>query len=241
MTSVTTRLGVFALSLGLLVGAAGTAAADEDPIAVEFDFTYSSQYYWRGASAGPGSFAMPSVDVSYADGDLVIGANVWYAQGMEAGEADDNNEVDFTAYGGLDVGPLSISVGAIDYLIPLDAPFADGHVLEVFGAASLVDLPFDNSVQFSINIGDDNSWYLSPSIGHTHGDISCGLTVGIAGSSPNYYRNTDTAVVDITPSVSYAIPISDETEAAATLAIGYNPDAKVTVPFFTLGVGWSGI
>ena len=37
--SVTTRLGVSVLALGLLVGAAGTAAADEDPIAVEFDFT----------------------------------------------------------------------------------------------------------------------------------------------------------------------------------------------------------
>ena len=87
---------------------------------------------------------------------------------------------------------------------------------------------------------DVNSWYLNPSVGYTRDDLTFGLSVGIAGSSPDYYGNVDTAIVDITPSVSYALPVSEDTDAAVSLSIGYNPDAKVTVPYLTLGIGWDG-
>ena len=228
--------------LAIVAWAYGSASATADGAVVDvaLDFTYSSLRYWRGDQSGHGSAAIPSADVSVTSGEVSVGVNLWYAQGLELGPTDDNNELDYTAYAAASAGPVDATVGATNLLVPLDAPFKDGRsTLELWGGVSFPGLPFDNDVRFSLNVdGDeDDSWYLAPSVGYTVDHLTLAMTLGIAGASPGYYGNAGSALIDVTPSISYSIPLGDA-EAAASLAIGYNPDAKVTVPYFTMGIGW---
>jgi hypothetical protein len=224
-------------------------AAEEEgsslPIDIAIDATYASAYYWRGASAGAGmSFMQPSVDISYAAGPVSVGANVWYSQGIDGGDAD-NSEIDYTLYVGASLGVIDISAGVIDYVIPGSAPFAEDHVLEANIGVGVSALPFDNSIAFYMNLAgeeDDsgdaaNSMYLAPSLGTTYKNLGIGLTAGLVLGESALYGTEGAALVDITPSISYSIP--GDAETAVSFNIGYNPNSGLKMAYVTLGTSFS--
>ena len=229
----------------VLVAAAGnmTVVAEEEgsssPVDIVIDATYASAYYWRGASAGVGtSFMQPSADVSYSAGAFSVGANVWYSQGIDGGDAD-NSEIDYTVYAGASLGAVDISAGVIDYAIPGSFPFADGHVLEANAGIGISALPFDNSITFYVNLAgdDDSSMYLAPSLGTSYKNLGIGLTGGIALGESDYYGTEGVALVDITPSISYTIP--GDAETSVSFNIGYNPNSGLKMSYVTIGTSFS--
>jgi hypothetical protein len=218
-------------------------AAEEEgsslPIDIAIDATYASAYYWRGASAGAGmSFMQPSVDISYAAGPVSVGANVWYSQGIDGGDAD-NSEIDYTLYVGASLGVIDISAGVIDYVIPGSAPFAEDHVLEANAGVGISALPFDNNITVYLNLAgdDDSSIYLAPSLGTTYKNLGIGLTAGLALGESELYGTEGAALVDITPSISYSIP--GDAETAVSFNIGYNPNSGLKMAYVTLGTSFS--
>lgn len=254
MSRVTAVLAALAFSAGLFAPAPNAAAQD-----VALDFTYASAYYWRGASAGAGNgFVQPSADISYAASpDLSVGLNLWMSQGPEASDADadSNSEIDYTVSAAYSAGDIGVSVGVIDYVIPAGAPFADGHVLEAhagvdfaagdlgLGVAAYMNLDGDTYMDTEDTEQTRSSLYIAPSLSYPLGNLSLGLSLGIGNgiyTEDEDEKDGDTmALVDLTPSVSYAIPLGEEAEASLGLAFGYNPDTGQTLPFLTLGTGWS--
>ena len=209
------------------------------PIDIAFDATYASAYYWRGASAGAGtSFMQPSADVSYTAGPVSIGANVWYSQGIDGGDAD-NSEIDYTVYLGASLGSVDISVGVIDYVIPGSFPFAEDHVLEANAGIAISALPIDNGIAFYMNLAgdDDNSMYLAPSLGTSYKNLGIGLTAGLALGESALYGTEGAALVDITPSISYTIP--GDAETSVSFNIGYNPNSGLKMSYVTIGTSFS--
>lgn len=241
----------YIVAVFVLVAAAGnlTVIAEEEgsssPVDIVIDATYASAYYWRGASAGAGtSFMQPSADVSYSAGAFSVGANVWYSQGIDGGDAD-NSEIDYTVYAGASLGAVDISAGVIDYAIPGSFPFADGHVLEANAGIGISALPFDNSVTFYVNLAGEedasgdaaNSMYLAPSLGTSYKNLGIGLTGGIALGESDYYGTEGVALVDITPSISYTIP--GDAETSVSFNIGYNPNSGLKMSYVTIGTSFS--
>ena len=229
----------------VLVSVAGTVtvAAEEDssslPVDIVIDATYASAYYWRGASAGAGtSFMQPSADVSYAAGPVTVGANVWYSQGIEGGDAD-NSEIDYTVSLGASLGVVDISAGVIDNVIPNSFPFAEDHVLEANVGVGVNALPFDNGIAFYVNLAgdDDSSMYLAPSLGTTYKNLGIGLTAGLALGESALYGTEGAALVDITPSISYSIP--GDAETSVSFNIGYNPNTDLKMSYVTIGTSFS--
>lgn len=240
MSRVTAVLTALAFSAGFLAPAPNAAAQD-----IALDFTYASAYYWRGASAGAGNgFVQPSADISYAaTPDLSVGLNLWMSQGPEAADAD-NSEIDYTVYAGYSAGDIGVYAGVIDYVIPAGAPFADGHVLEAHVGVDFAagDLGLGVAAALNLDGDDDDSMYIAPSLSYPLGNLSLALSLGLGNgfySAEEEGEEDAMALVDLTPSVSYSIPLGDEMEAAVGLAIGYNPDTGATLPFLTLGTGWS--
>ena len=220
-----------------------TGVAEEEgsslPVDIAIDATYASAYYWRGASAGAGtSFMQPSADISYSAGAFTVGANVWYSQGIDGGDAD-NSEIDYTVYLGAGLGAIDINAGVIDYVIPGSFPFAEDHVLEANVGVGINALPFDNSITFYMNLAgdDDSSMYLAPSLGTTYKNVGIGLTAGLALGESELYGTDGAALVDITPSVSYSIPGDPET--SVSLNIGYNPNSGLKMSYVTIGTSFS--
>lgn len=84
--------------VGVVVLSAGTAIAQEDPLAFTFDTTYSSKYMWRGYDIfGENSAFMPSLDVDLFGTGWSF--NVWSAWPLGSG-SEDLAEIDYTfAYG----------------------------------------------------------------------------------------------------------------------------------------------
>ncbi len=235
----------YIVAVFVLASVAGNAmvAAEEEgsslPIDIAIDATYASAYYWRGAIAGGGtSFLQPSVDISYAAGPVSVGANVWYSQGIDGGDAD-NSEIDYTLYVGASLGAIDINAGVIDYVIPGSAPFAEDHVLEANAGVGISALPFDNSITFYVNLAgdDDSSMYLAPSLGTTYKNLGIGLTAGLALGESNFYGTEGAALVDITPSISYSIP--GDAETSVSFNIGYNPNSGLKMAYVTLGTSFS--
>ena len=209
------------------------------PIDIAIDATYASAYYWRGAIAGGGtSFMQPSVDISYAAGPVSVGANVWYSQGIDGGDAD-NSEIDYTLYVGASLGAIDINAGVIDYVIPGSAPFAEDHVLEANAGVGISALPFDNNITVYLNLAgdDDSSIYLAPSLGTTYKNLGIGLTAGLALGESALYGTEGAALVDITPSISYSIP--GDAETAVSFNIGYNPNSGLKMAYVTIGTSFS--
>ena len=229
---------------GLAAVAGGmTVVAEEEgsslPVDIAIDATYASAYYWRGASAGAGtSFMQPSLDISYAAGPISVGANVWYSQGIDGGEAD-NSEIDYTVYFGASLGAVDISAGVIDYVIPGGFPFAEDHVLEANLGVGVSALPFDNSITFYTNLAgdDDSSMYLAPSLGTSYKNLGIGLTAGLALGESELYGTDGAALVDITPSISYSI--AGDPETSVSFNIGYNPNSGLKMSYVTLGTSFS--
>ena len=235
----------YIVAVFVLASVAGNTmvAAEEEgsslPIDIAIDATYASAYYWRGAIAGGGtSFLQPSVDISYASGPVSVGANVWYSQGIDGGDAD-NSEIDYTLYVGASLGAIDINAGVIDYVIPGSAPFAEDHVLEANAGVGISALPFDNSITFYVNLAgdDDSSMYLAPSLGTTYKNLGIGLTAGLALGESEFYGTEGAALVDITPSISYSIPGDPET--SVSFNIGYNPNSGLKMAYVTLGTSFS--
>ena len=227
-----------------LTAAAGNMAvvAEEEgsssPVDIVIDATYASAYYWRGASAGVGtSFMQPSADVSYSAGAFTVGANVWYSQGIEDGA--DNSEIDYTLYLGAGLGAIDLNAGVIDYVIPNSFPFAEAHVLEANVGVGVSALPFDNSINFYVNLAgdDDSSMYLAPSLGTTYKNLGIGLTAGLALGESELYGTEGAALVDITPSISYTIP--GDAETSVSFNIGYNPNSDLKMSYVTIGTSFS--
>ncbi len=243
MLRVTAVLTALAFSAGFFAPAPNAAAQD-----VALDFTYASAYYWRGAPAGDGNgFLQPSADISYAASpELSVGLNLWMSQGPEASEAEDdsNSEIDYTVWAAYSAGEIGVYAGVIDYVIPAGAPFADGHVLEGHVGVDFAagDLGLGVAAYLNLDGDDEDSMYIAPSLSYPLGNLSLGLSIGLGNgfySMEEEGEEDAMALVDLTPSVSYAVPLGDEMEAAVGLAIGYNPDTGATLPFLTLGTGWS--
>ena len=233
---------VAAFVLASVAGNTMVAAEEEGsslPIDIAIDATYASAYYWRGASAGAGmSFMQPSVDISYAAGPVSVGANVWYSQGIDGGDAD-NSEIDYTLYLGASLGVIDLSAGVIDYVIPGSFPFAEDHVLEANAGVGISALPFDNNITVYLNLAgdDDSSIYLAPSLGTTYKNLGIGLTAGLALGESELYGTEGAALVDITPSISYSIP--GDAETSVSFNIGYNPNSGLKMAYVTLGTSFS--
>ncbi len=242
MTRCKTLIAGLGLAAGI-VGLAGSAHAGD--VGVALDFTYASGYYWRGADAGGGrnGFVQPSLDLSYPVSDGSVGVNIWYSAGPEA-DATDNSEIDYTVYGSYTVSDVAISVGVIDYVIPVGAAFADGHVLEAnagVDVGALIDPDLSLGIAVYMNLdgdGDENALYINPSVGYSLGHLGVGLSLGMASDS-DYYGIDGSGLVDITPSVSFDIPAGDDASASVGLAIGYNPETNLTVPFFSIGSSYN--
>jgi len=235
----------YVLAICVLAAVAGgmTVVAEEEgsslPVDIAIDATYASAYYWRGASAGAGtSFMQPSLDISYAAGPISVGANVWYSQGIDGGDAD-NSEIDYTVYLGASLGAVDISAGVIDYVIPGSFPFAEDHVLEANLGVGVSALPFDNSITFYMNLAgdDDSSMYLAPSLGTSYKNLGIGLTAGLVLGESAFYGTEGAALVDITPSISYSI--AGDPETSVSFNIGYNPNSGLKMSYVTFGTSFS--
>ena len=209
-------------------------------------FAYGSAYYWRGNSAPDGS-VQPSADLSYnlAPG-LSARLNAWIAQAPKYEPNDDRStdftsEINYTAALNYKLnGNLNLRGGIIDYVIPVGAPFEEGHTLEAHIAADAAVGRLNLSLAYYINVnGDDlNSFYILPQISYPLDHLTFALTLG-AGNGV-YAQDPDAAaLVDITPSAAYDIPLGENMQANIRLAVGYNPDRDAATPFFSFGTGWN--
>ncbi len=248
-----TRCGRFVASAMLTAGIVGLGVgASAGDVDVTLDVTYASAHYWRGGHSPGGTrgFVQPTLDVSYPVGDGSVAANVWYMAGPED-EVSGNSEIDYTVAATYPVGDIAVSAGVIDYVFPVGAPFRsanadgeEGHILEAFVGAdvgALIDPDLSLRVDAYMNIdGDeDDSLYIAPSVSYPLGHLSLGLTLGIAGESPNYYGVDSTALVDITPSVAFHTPAGGESSVAVGMSIAYNPETDGVLPFVTIGTSYN--
>lgn len=239
--------------LGLAAGVVGLGAeAAARDVEVSLDFTYASAHYWRGGHAPGGTrgFVQPTLDVSHAVGDGAVGLNVWYMAGPED-EVTDNSEIDYTVSGTYPLGDVTVSAGVIDYVFPVGAPFrapddqdADGHILEAYGGVdvgALLDPDLSLALNAYVNLdGDeDDSVYFQADISYPLGELSLGLTLGVAGESPSYYGVDSTTLIDVSPNVAFDIPLGGDSTAAVGMAIAVNPETDAILPFFTIGTTYN--
>ena len=214
-------------------------------IDIVVDKTYATAYYWRGAFAGVGranpdlfrtGFMQPSVDVSLGVGFLSVGANVWYSQGVE--DVKDNSEMRYSGSLSTGLGPIGITAGATNYR-GNSFLFTDSSVLESNVGFSIDALPFDNSVTYYKNVrgDDDESAYIESNIGVSYKHLNLGVTAGVAVGASGLYGTEETALVDVTPSVSYVIDGNAETVVGFN--IGYNPNTDLKMPYITIRTSFS--
>lgn len=236
-------------------GSAAVASPDEmampeeevaaSPIKIEVDKTYATAYYWRGAFAGVGranpdlfrtGFMQPSVDVTLDAKLFRVGANVWYSQGVE--DVKDNSEMRYSGSLGVDVGPIGITAGATNYR-GNSFLFTDSSVLEANVGVSINALPFDNGVVYYKNVSgdDDESAYVASNIGIRYKHLAIGVTAGIALGESELYGTEETALVDLTPSISYTM--DGDAKTSISFNIGYNPNTDLRIPYITVGTSFS--
>ena len=90
--------------------------------------------------------------------------------------------------------------------------------------------------------GDEDKYdvtYLGVAASYPAGHLSLNLAIGFADSYSNSEGDGFT-LMDVHPSVSYSIPLGEETsKRPLILGVGYNPDAGTKQPYFKLGTGWS--
>ena len=247
-----------ALGFGMLA-AAGNAPA----VTAGLHFQYASSYYSRGFDWGNGQngFWRMTADISTTVSGTTLGGYIWHSQGPDANTEGsvDNSELDYNLYASRSVGGVKLSAVLLHYTLPAAPPFAsdvperspfsvrtwvemnlnadvgplihENLSLSLKGYRYLDDLIYDEDGKYDVA-------YLGVAASYPAGHLNLNLALGIADSYSNSEGDGFT-LMDIHPSVSYAIPLGDEASATAILGVGHNPDAGTTQTYFKLGTGWT--
>lgn len=245
-----------ALGFGML-----TAAGNAPAVTAGLHFQYASSYYSRGFDWGNGQngFWRMTADVSTSISDLTVGAYIWHSKGPEDEESKTNSELDYNLYASHNLGGVKVSAVLLHYTLPSALPFEkDVPERSPFSVRTWVELNLNADVgpliheKLSLSLkgyrylddliyGDDDKYdvaYLGVAASYPAGHLNLNLALGIADSYSNSEGDGFT-LMDIHPSVSYAIPLGDDASATAILGVGHNPDAGTTQTYFKLGTGWS--
>lgn len=177
----------------------------------------NSAYVWRGITFNDGVVVQPSLDVA-AGG---FGLNVW--ANLDADDYDDTldsgefSEVDLTLTYGVELGPVGLTVGYIEYLFPTtDVGGAEG-TREVFLDASVSPLEnFSMGIAGYYDFDEVEDYYLNAYIGYGIA-LDCGLGVDLGASAG--YAGEDMAAGGESGFHEYTL----------TLGLGYEFNEMVSV------------
>ncbi len=247
-----------ALCFGMLI-VAGSAPA----VTTSLHFQYASSYYSRGFDWGNGQngFWRMTADISTTVSDTTLGAYIWHSQGPDpnADDSVDNSELDYNLYASRNFNGVQVSAVLLHYTLPAALPFeSDVPEKSPFSVRTWVELnlnaDFGSLIHDKLSLafkgyrylddviyGDEDKYdvaYLGVAASYPAGHLSLNLAIGFADSYSNSEGDGFT-LMDVHPSVSYSIPLGEETSATAILGVGYNPDAGTKQPYFKLGTGWT--
>ncbi len=260
MRHTRTKLMLAAALCAGMLAMAGNAPA----VTTSLHFQYASSYYSRGFDWGNGQsgFWRMTADVSTTVAGTTVGGYIWHSQGLDANADDslDNSELDYNLYASRNFGGVSVSAVILHYTLPAAPPFASevpekspfsvrtwveanlnadiGPLINENLSLSLKAYRYLDDLIYSDEEGKYDVAYLGVAASYPAGHLSLNLAIGFADSYSNSEGDGFT-LMDVHPSVSYSIPLGEETSATAILGVGYNPDAGTKQPYFKLGTGWS--
>ncbi len=209
---ITSMLGVL---LGLSLLPRGVLAKDAFlPFAFGADFTYTSEYMWRGLHASDDSFQW-----DYYLGYKGITANVWYS--MDLTDQNDNNgriiETDYTLDYSGDLGfitpklkKVGFSVGYIYYAFPQGE---DDNTQELYAGLSYNGALVSPSLTAYFDIEQQGGCYLELGLEHsfylpynTSLDLSgaLGYSIDEDGADDGYYDNNGFTHAQLTTTFNYS-------------------------------------
>ncbi len=202
-----------------------------------------------------------TADISTTVSDTTLGAYIWHSQGPDpnADDSVDNSELDYNLYASRNFNGVQVSAVLLHYTLPAALPFeSDVPEKSPFSVRTWVELnlnaDFGSLIHDKLSLAfkgyrylddliysDEDKYdvaYLGVAASYPAGHLSLNLAIGFADSYSNSEGDGFT-LMDVHPSVSYSIPLGEETEATAVLGVGYNPDAGTKQTYFKLGTGWT--
>ncbi|MBF0102508.1 MAG: MltA-interacting MipA family protein [Desulfobacterales bacterium] len=188
---------------------------------------FNSAYVWRGITFNDGFVAQPSIDVSLNG----FGVNVWANMDIDdynnTLEEDEFSEIDITLRYGLDLKPLSINFGCIQYLFPAGAHGTRELYLSV-GMNPVENLTTTFNLNYDFDQVDD--FYSNVSIAYNievMSKLNAGITAsgGYAGNDASL--GTDGGLNDYQLSISSTYSATDSLSFSFFVAYTGNFDDKV--------------
>lgn len=206
------------ISLMIFLMVSTNAFAEEDAPAASGDLALVSTYMWRGYKLSEDKIVVqPSMSICYKG----LGLNAWSSLSSDPDSGDSASETDFTVSYDTSAGPLGIGMGYIYY--GLDS--AD-DTQELYLSAS-----YDTILAPSLTIYRDfisfPGYYISLGLGHSI-EMSKSIALDLSGAFGYYMVDGDSGLQDgllsvsmsipiteyisLSPSVSYAFPLSGDAE-----------------------------
>lgn len=194
------------------------AFAEEEAPTASGDLALTSMYMWRGWKLSEDEMVLqPSMSIGYKG----LGLNAWSSLSSDPSSGDSASETDFTISYDTSAGPVGIGMGFIYY----DLDYAEDSE-EFYLSAS-----FDTILAPSLTIYKDfinyPGYYLSLGLGHSI-EIADSIALDLSGAFGYYSTDDDSGLQDgllcasicvpvtdyisLSPSVSYAFPLSDDAE-----------------------------
>lgn len=169
------------LAVGLMAGTmmAGSPAVHAAEATIGADVV--SAYVWRGVTLNSDAVIQPSLSVDHESG---FGASVWanFDMGDDDGVFEDRefSEIDLEAYYSMDMDPVALTVGYIEYTYPNSPDAADRDVYLSAGSELFPGLGVELSVYHNL-AGTSDSTYAQ--LGGTYGfSVVEGFTLALNGS-----------------------------------------------------------
>jgi hypothetical protein len=205
--------GMIGLAAGIV--AAGLTARGAD---VEADLPVLSAYVWRGQVLNDETVVQPALNIESGG----FGLNVWgnYNTTDNVGDRD-FNEIDLTVSYGLQLGPVELGGGVIEYLFP-NTDYESTR--EVYLSASLPDAPVVPCLSVYRDVEEADGFYatlgLSKEYAFNEEKTTLGLSASLGGGDQDYndfyFGVKDDALNDVTVGASLAHAFTD----AVTLTPG---------------------
>ena len=223
------RMAVYA---SMAVAALAPLAMAESEITVD----YGSSYIWRGQVLNSAAVVQPGMTVTTPIG---VYLNAW--GNMDATKKNELGgkftEVDLTAGYSLPLeGPVSVDVGAINYLFPYhneQGEDALDETSEIFASAGL-DVLLAPTLSAYYDIDEIKGAYVNGSIGHSYAvtekvSLDGGLSLGWGSSKYNggYFGEESSKLNDINASLSTSYALTEALSLGAKVSYMYLLDSTI--------------
>lgn len=216
---------VVIISVIFLMGAVNAFAEDEAPTA-SGDLAFVSTYMWRGYKLSEDKIVVqPSMSIGYKG----LGLNAWSSLSSDPDSGDSASETDFTVSYDTSAGPLGIGMGYIYYGLDsaedtqefylsasydtILAPSVTVYKDFITFPGYYISLGLSHSIEMSESIALD----LSGAFGYYMVDDDSGLQDGLLSASVSIPL---TDYISLSPSLSYAFPLSDKAKDSLGITDG---------------------